>query len=71
MENKLFDSDFSSPCFDGPKNVKFHFRWGTKPRNRKQETGNDYDVISGHLVSRETDFSVFCCMCDSFLKLFG
>ena len=35
------------------KNVKFHFRWGTKPRYGKQETGNDCDVISG-----QADFSV-------------
>ena len=34
--------------------MKFHFRWGTKPRNRKQETGNDCDVISGHQVSPVT-----------------
>ena len=29
------------------KSVKFHFRWGTKPRHQKQETGNDCDVNSG------------------------
>ena len=39
------------------KNVKFHFRWGTKPRDQKQETGNDCDIISGLEASQKTDFS--------------
>ena len=29
------------------KTVKFHFWWGAKPRDQKQENGNDSDVISG------------------------
>ena len=40
------------------KSVKFHFRLGTKPRDQKQDTGNDCDVISGLQDSRKTDFSV-------------
>ena len=40
------------------KNVKFHFQWGTKPRDQKQETGYDCDVISGLQASRKTAFSV-------------
>ena len=39
------------------KSIKFHFRWGTKPCNQKQETGNDCDVISGLQASRKIDFS--------------
>ena len=39
------------------KSVKFHFRWGTKPRDQKQETGNDCDVISRLEVSGKTDLS--------------
>ena len=31
--------------------MKFHFRWGAKPREEKQETGNDCDVISALEVS--------------------
>ena len=38
------------------KGVKFHFRWGTKPRDQ-QETGSDCDVISGLQASRKTNFS--------------
>ena len=38
------------------KSVKFHFRWGTKPRDQKQETGNKCDVISGLQASRKTDY---------------
>ena len=37
--------------------MKFHFRWGTNPRDQKQVTGNDCDVISGLEVSGKTDFS--------------
>ena len=40
------------------KRVKFHFRWGTKQRDQKQETGNDCDVISGLQALQKTDFSV-------------
>ena len=40
------------------KSVKFHFRWGTKPRDQKQETGNDCDVNSGLQASRKTDLLV-------------
>ena len=39
------------------KSIKFHFRWGTKPRDQKQGTGNDCDVNSGLQASRKTDFS--------------
>ena len=39
------------------KSIKFHFRWGTKPRDQKQGTGNDSDVNSGLQASRKTDFS--------------
>ena len=39
------------------RKVKFHFRWGAKPREEKQETGNDCDVISALEVSGKTDFS--------------
>ena len=40
------------------KKAKFHFRCGTKPRNWNQATWNDCDVISRHVVSWKTDFSV-------------
>ena len=39
------------------KSVKFHFQWGTKSRDQKQETGNNCDIISGLQGSRKTDFS--------------
>ena len=39
------------------KSVKFHFRWGTKSRDQKQETGNDCGLISGLQASQKTDFS--------------
>ena len=39
------------------KHVKFHFRWGTKPRDQKQDTGNDCDVISVLQALQKTDFS--------------
>ena len=38
------------------KNMKVHFRWGTKPQDQKQETGNDCDVISELQAWRKTDF---------------
>ena len=44
-------------CVWCTKNVKFNFRWGKKPWDQKQETGNDCDVISGLKVSGKTDFS--------------
>ena len=51
------------------KSVKFHFRWGTKPRHQKQETGNDCDVNSGLQASRKTDFSViFLLWANKFAK---
>ena len=40
------------------ENVKFHFRWGAKPGNKKQEIGSNCDVISGLQAFRKTDFSV-------------
>ena len=43
-KKKKFDSQFPSPCWC-TKSVKFHFRWVAKPRDQKQETGNDCDVI--------------------------
>ena len=36
---------------------QIHFRWGTKPRDQGQETGNDCDVISELQATRKTDFS--------------
>ena len=39
------------------KRVKFHFRWGTKPRDKKEDTGNDCDVISVLQALQKTDFS--------------
>ena len=48
---------FSFPVFWCTKNMKFHFWWGTNPRDQKQVTGNDCDVISGLEVSGKTDFS--------------
>ena len=44
-------------CIWRSRNVKFPFRWSTKPRDQKQKTGNDCDVISGLKISRKTDFS--------------
>ena len=42
------------------KSVKFHFRWGTKPRDQKQETENDCDVISElQALQISTTFSYF------------
>ena len=43
--------------------MKFHFRWGTKPRDQKQVTGNNCDVISGLEVSGKTDFSDIFLLC--------
>ena len=51
------------------KSVKFYFRWGTKPRHQKQETGNDCDVNSGLQASRKTDFTViFLLWANQFAK---
>ena len=51
------------------KSVKFHFRWGTKPRHQKQKTGNDCDVNSGLQAWRKTDFSViFLLWANQFAK---
>ena len=47
IAKKFFPHRFSFRLFWCTKSIKFHFRWGTKPRNQKQETGNDYDVNSG------------------------
>ena len=48
------------------ESVKFHFRWGTKPRDQNQETD---DVISGLEASRKTDFSViFILWANKFVK---
>ena len=52
FEISALDVDFPSPCY-----VKFHFRWSLKPRDQKQETGNDCDVISGLQVSGKRDVS--------------
>ena len=53
----IFANDFSYPCCDVPK-VKFHFQQVTKLQDQKQETGNNYDVISGLKAFWKTDFSV-------------
>ena len=46
--------------FQCTKSVKFHFRWGTKPRDQKQETENDCDVISElQALQISTTFSYF------------
>ena len=45
---KNFSIDFSFPCVDIPKETNFHFRWDTKPRNWKLETGNDCEVITDY-----------------------
>ena len=37
-----------SECVDIPKETNFHFQWYTKPRNWKQETGNDCEVITDY-----------------------
>ena len=50
---------FSFPMFWCAINVKFHSRWGTKPWDQKQVTGNDCGVISGFEVSGKTDFCTF------------
>ena len=55
VAKKFFPQRFSFPVFS----IKFHFRWGTKPRDQKQGTGNDCDVNSGLQASRKTDFSDF------------
>ena len=53
---KYFRWRFSFPVFWCTKSVKFHFRWGTKPRDQKHETGNDSDVISGLQASQKNRF---------------
>ena len=58
IAKKNFRQRFSFPVFWCTKSVKFHFQWGTKRRDQKEDTGNDCDVISGLQVSRKTDFSV-------------
>lgn len=52
--------NFSSPCLDVyvPKMWYFTSSGGTKQWNQKEETGNDWDVISEHLLLLKTDFSV-------------
>ena len=52
------------------KRVKFHFRWGTKPRDQHQETENDYSVISGLQASqKKTDFSaIFLLWANQYAK---
>ena len=46
------------------KSVKFHFRWGTKQPDQKQDTRNDCDIISGLEALRKTDFSVIFWLWD-------
>ena len=46
IANCFFDSDFPSRVLLYQKR-QFQSLWGTKPRDQKQETGNDSDVISG------------------------
>ena len=36
---KFFPWRFSFPVYWSTKSIKFHFRWGTKPRAQKQEMG--------------------------------
>jgi len=69
IAKNFFDSEFSFPMFGCAKSVKFHFRWGTKPRDQKQETGNDCDIISGLQAPRKTDFSdIFLLWANQFAK---
>ena len=47
---------------------------GTKPRDQKQESGNDCGVISGLKVKGETDFSdifLFSCKQRTFVPFLG
>ena len=56
-------------CIWRTRNVKFPFRWSTKPRDQKQKTGNDCDVISGLEALRKTDFSaIFWLWANKFAK---
>ena len=55
-KQKIYSMAIFLPCVLMNQNVKFHFRWGTKPRDQKLETENDCDVISGLQASRKTDF---------------
>ena len=49
--------------------MRLPFPWQTKPRDQKQETGNNCDVISGLQASRKTDFSViFSLWANKFAK---
>ena len=62
IAKNFFRWRISFPVFWCTKSVKFHLRWGTKPRDQNQDTRNDYDVISGTQASRTTDFSdIFLC----------
>ena len=45
IAKKIFDSDFPSPCFDVPKASNFIFSGVQNRAAKKQETGNDCDVI--------------------------
>ena len=46
------------------KSVKFHFRWGTKLRHQKQETGNDCDVNSKDSKPRQKQISQSFSYCE-------
>ena len=59
-ENLLYFSiAIACPMLWRTKTVKFHFWWGAKPRDQKQETGNDSDVISGLKVLGKQISSAF------------
>ena len=63
VAKKFFPWRFSFPVFWYTKSIKFHFRWGTKPRDQKQGTGNDCDVNSGlqgayHLARKSGNFGL-------------
>lgn len=54
--------NFLFAFFWSTKNMKFHFWWGTKLCECKQETGNDCDIISGYSVlQREINKRKFAC----------
>ena len=57
IAKKYLQYRFFFPVLWCTKNGKFHFRRGKKPRDQKQETGNDCDIISSLQASRKTDFS--------------
>ena len=68
------NGDFSSLCFDEPKTWNIPSSGVQNRENEKRETGNDYDVISWHLLSRKIDFSdsfLFCYKQPIFVAFVG